>query len=77
MILSAQEINAQLLRLPEQEQQKVFDFLKNRLQPFMTEEQPPEIHHTSIAAFSGILKDSPNFKDDPLEIQRRMRDEWR
>lgn len=24
----------------------------------------------------GILKDSPNFEGDPVQIQRRMRDEW-
>jgi len=29
-----------------------------------------------FAAFSGILKKSPNFNGDPVEIQRRMRDEW-
>jgi hypothetical protein len=26
--------------------------------------------------FIGALKDSPCFNDDPVEIQRKMRDEW-
>ncbi len=26
--------------------------------------------------YSGILKDSPNFNEDPVEIQRKLRDEW-
>jgi len=29
-----------------------------------------------FSTFSGILKDSPNFNSDPVEIQRGMRDEW-
>ena len=30
----------------------------------------------SLWDFYGVLADSPNFKDDPVEIQRRLRDEW-
>jgi hypothetical protein len=30
----------------------------------------------SLAEFSGCLKDDPTFQGDPLEIQRKMRDEW-
>lgn len=30
-----------------------------------------------VGSFIGRLRDSPNFNDDPVEIQRRMRDEWR
>jgi hypothetical protein len=29
-----------------------------------------------LAAYAGILKDSPNFNEDPVEIQRAMRREW-
>lgn len=28
-------------------------------------------------SFIGRLRDSPNFNGDPVEVQRRMRDEWR
>lgn len=27
--------------------------------------------------FAGVLKNSPAFEGDPVEIQRAMRDEWR
>jgi hypothetical protein len=30
----------------------------------------------TLADFVGILKDSPNFNGDPVEIQRAMRSEW-
>jgi len=29
-----------------------------------------------LSDYAGILKDSPNFNEDPVELQRRMRDEW-
>jgi hypothetical protein len=76
MSLSAQDINSQLLMLPTQEQLKVFNFLKNQLQSFLAKEQTQEIEKDDFSMFSGILKDSPNFNGDPVEIQRRMRDEW-
>ena len=30
-----------------------------------------------VGSFIGRLRDSPNFNGDPVEIQRRLRDEWR
>ena len=71
MNLSVQEINTQLLMLSEQEQLKIFYLLKNRLQSFILKEEQHD-----FAGFSGILKNSPNFNGDPVEIQRSMRDEW-
>ena len=29
-----------------------------------------------LSDYAGILEDSPNFNEDPVEIQKRMRDEW-
>ena len=29
-----------------------------------------------LSDYAEILKDSPNFNGDPVEIQKRMRDEW-
>ncbi|KAM3114202.1 DUF2281 domain-containing protein [Phormidesmis sp. 146-33] len=29
-----------------------------------------------LSDYAGILKNSPNFNEDPVELQRRMRDEW-
>ncbi len=74
MSLSVQEINHQLLMLSEQEQLNVFYLLQHRLQSFLTKEVHCE--ENGFVAFSGILKDSPNFNGDPVEIQRKMRDEW-
>ena len=31
----------------------------------------------SILDFAGVLKDSPNFNGDPVQLQREMRDDWR
>lgn len=31
----------------------------------------------SLARFAGLLKDSPNLRQDPVAIQRELRDEWR
>ncbi|MEM6435887.1 MAG: DUF2281 domain-containing protein [Cyanobacteria bacterium P01_D01_bin.115] len=31
---------------------------------------------SSFANFFGILKDSPNFNQDPVAIQRSLRSEW-
>jgi len=76
MNLSAQEINSALLMLPEQEQLKVFEFLKNRLQSFLTKEHLQQNNENGFAVFSGILKNSAVFDGDPVEIQRKMRDEW-
>ncbi|MBW4441853.1 MAG: hypothetical protein KME10_11575 [Plectolyngbya sp. WJT66-NPBG17] len=28
-----------------------------------------------LSEYAGILKDSPNFNEDPVELQKRMRDE--
>ncbi len=30
----------------------------------------------TLASFVGKLQNSPNFQDDPVVIQRQMRDEW-
>lgn len=35
-----------------------------------------DITQKSFADFFGILKDSPNFNDDPVAIRRAMRSEW-
>jgi hypothetical protein len=37
---------------------------------------PEQDKHTDWRDFIGVLKDSSCFNGDPVEIQRRMRDEW-
>ncbi|NER46727.1 MAG: DUF2281 domain-containing protein [Symploca sp. SIO1B1] len=29
-----------------------------------------------LSSYLGILKDSPNFNEDPVEIQQGLRNEW-
>jgi len=36
----------------------------------------PDKKNLTLNSFNGILKSSPSFKDDPLEIQQKMRNEW-
>jgi hypothetical protein len=33
-------------------------------------------HRKSVMDYYGCLKNSPAFEGDPVEIQRKMRDEW-
>jgi hypothetical protein len=76
----AETIYQKSLELPEDKAIEVLDFidfLTSRVRSFVSKEQAAPIQDNDFAAFSGILKDSPNFNGDPLEIQHRMRDEWR
>ncbi len=41
------------------------------------QDQSPPSESTGWRRFAGILKTSPNFNDDPVAIQKAMRDEWR
>jgi hypothetical protein len=34
------------------------------------------LNNSPITTYFGILKDSPNFNEDPVAIQRAMRREW-
>ncbi len=36
----------------------------------------PDSKPKLLSDFLGVLKDSPNFNGDPVEIQRAMRSEW-
>ena len=39
-------------------------------------EQVATSNHTDWRSLVGRLKNSPNFNADPVEIQRKIRDEW-
>lgn len=59
--------------MPEDQASEVLDFIeflrqKTKPQPLQTEK--------SLLDFAGILQDSPHFNEDPVAIQRMMRDEW-
>ncbi|NEQ43066.1 MAG: DUF2281 domain-containing protein [Leptolyngbya sp. SIOISBB] len=59
--------------LPEEQANLVLifaEFLRQRLQSNASEQSEP------LSNYFGALKDSPNFNEDPVEIQRAMRREW-
>lgn len=59
--------------LPEEQANLVLifaEFLQQRLQSNASEQSEP------LSNYFGALKDSPNFNEDPVEIQRAMRREW-
>lgn len=60
-------------QLPEEEASMVLmfaEFVQQHAKPEKDAERP------SLLSYFGILKDSPNFNEDPVTIQRQMRDEW-
>ena len=42
-----------------------------------SENHDADLSERLLSDYAGILEDSPNFNEDPVEIQKRMRDEWR
>jgi hypothetical protein len=66
-----------LNELAEQEHISPAQLLKNLALVYRSTQQA---HHTEqpelLTDFAGILKNSPSFSGNPLEIQQAMRDEW-
>lgn len=65
--------------LPEEQASQVLVFAKSLQQKTEVQvgnqtfvKQSKEL----LSDYAGILKDSPNFNQDPVELQRKMRDEW-
>lgn len=52
-------------------------FGKNARVILLVEDSGPERSKPTLEQFAGLLKDSPSFNQDPLAIQRQLRDEWR
>lgn len=71
----ADKIYERLKAAPPEVARQVLEFLE-RLEAERTEVGSAAKKPASWDDFMGILKDSPTFKGDPVEIQRRMRDEW-
>jgi hypothetical protein len=77
-IIELDDETAVLLKeLAEQEHISPAQLLKNLALVYRSTQQA---HHTEqtelLTDFTGILKNSPSFKGNPLEIQQAMRDEW-
>ena len=66
------DVATQLQQVAEQAHLSANDLIMKLLSKYAIEEPPKK----TLNDFFGILKDSPTFKGDPIEIQRKMRDEW-
>lgn len=70
MSLSIQEIEAGILMLPEQEQQKIIDFV-------LAQQKKPRTQSDLLVDVAKTLPKIACFENqDPLELQKAMRDEW-
>jgi hypothetical protein len=70
---SAEKIYELVKAMPEEEVSKVLDFVKALQQKSNSESSKKG---KPLADYLGLLKDSPTFNGDPVEIQRKLRDEW-
>jgi len=72
--MSAAETVYELVKtLPEDQANLVLvfaEFVRQRTHSSESSDQ------SSINSYFGILKDSPNFNEDPVLIQKAMRREW-
>lgn len=72
--MSAAEIVYELVKtLPEDQANIVLVFAEFVRQRTQSNESP---NKPSVDSYFGILKDSPNFNEDPVVIQKAMRREW-
>ncbi len=67
--IDAQGVIHALQALPQSAERRA---LLTLVVPDQADTQTPVDWHS----FAGRLNGSPNFNDDPVEIQRKMRDEW-
>jgi uncharacterized membrane protein len=71
--MSTAEVIYELVKtLPEEQANQVLLFVES----LPKGSEKPDAAPTLLADFLGILKDSPTFNGDPVEIQRAMRDDW-
>jgi hypothetical protein len=79
---SAEKLYELAKALPEEQVAEILDFAefllhKSKLQTEqkIARQEAPQAGRL-LSDYAGILKDSPNFNEDPVELQRKMRDEW-
>ncbi|MBW4527233.1 MAG: DUF2281 domain-containing protein [Phormidium tanganyikae FI6-MK23] len=61
--------------LPEDQASQVLIFIESLQQKSGANQAFVEQPERFLSEYAGILKDSPNFNEDPVELQKRMRDE--
>ncbi len=73
-LMNAAETIYKLVKtLPEDQANLVLvfaEFVRQRTQSSESSDK------SSVDSYFGILKDSPNFNEDPVVIQKAMRHEW-
>ncbi|MBD1825162.1 DUF2281 domain-containing protein [Cyanobacteria bacterium FACHB-DQ100] len=65
--------------LPEEQASQVLMFVESLQQATRVQVEGQTVarqSETPLSDFVGILKDSPNFNQDPVALQRKLRDEW-
>jgi hypothetical protein len=72
---TAEDIYEQLKNAPDELVYEVGDFTEFLINKYQSEIKPVETPVT-LESFKGLLKNSPSFEGDPLEVQQRMRNEW-
>lgn len=66
-----------LNKLAEHEHISPAQLLKNLALVYRSTQQAHQTEQPELLTdFAGILKNSPSFSGNPLEIQQAMRDEW-
>jgi hypothetical protein len=70
---SAEKIYELVKAMPEEEQIAVLHFVE-----FLQQKSKVQSNQSGkpLSDYAGILKDSPTFTGAPVEIQRKLRDEW-
>jgi uncharacterized membrane protein len=72
-VMSTAEVIYELVKtLPEEQAHQVLLFVESLPRNLGKQDTAPKL----LADFLGILKDSPTFNRDPVDIQRAMRDDW-
>lgn len=59
--------------MPEEQVSTVLDFVRSLQQESNSESSKKG---KPLSSYFGLLKDSPTFRGDPVEIQRQLRSEW-
>lgn len=75
MYTTAEEVYKQLKKAPDELVYEVADFTEFLIKKYKDKVEPKQTQIT-LESFNGLLKGSPSFEGEPLEIQQRMRNEW-
>ncbi len=75
MHATAEDVYNQLKDAPETLVYEVSDFTEFLIKKYKSKTDKNKSSLT-LDSFKGLLENSPSFKEDPLEIQQKMRNEW-